>query len=632
MRKTFVYIFAVALATLFSVNASAQGRQKTAEEAIKTAKSVIYDEDGNVTGLRLETYVTGDGENSTTTVTTVNPTDIVLVLDRSASMTDKVGVECYYPYDYTSNNPYLGDGYWCKNSDGTYSELKKNNSKFTLNGQPYEGLVYKHVASKDANRMDVLKQAVSTFMDGVSKNADGDLIQVAVVEFGTGASVLLGGLTTKYDDLKIAVGKLSPSGTTEVHEAMKNAKSIITGIPSTRKSNKVVIFFTDGQPESAKGGFNDSYANSAMSSTNQMKKDGATIYSVGTFATAPTGDAMDFIQYVSSNYPSAVNMNNPGTKTADKYVKLASSAKELESIFQAISEEISSSDSKSDYDMQTSKVVLRDIITPEFQIPEGGKVTIKIDSLLSCTGEEPNRTYTWENKERVAEGVTYDTTVKDGKTYVDVKGFDFNNHWVGWIQTKKNGVVQKTEYHGLKLIVYIDIEPDPDCDGGVVPTNEPGSGIIIGDGYGDGSVTVPFDETTVQIYKKPDDVLLNKVNLIIRKSGLKPGESILYTVTRSGVPGDDFKPVTVVLTADASGNAEAKVRVDAFNHGIPYFYKVTEDPAWAWAYAPVNLDAKTLYDDSNTLVHIFDFGKATPIADKASVKRSEDGKNNVFAK
>ena len=53
---------------------------------------------------------------------------------------------------------------------------------------------------------------------------------------------------TGADKLIKAVEELSPAGPTRTDFAMTQAKNIIDNIPTERKSQKVVIMFTDGAP------------------------------------------------------------------------------------------------------------------------------------------------------------------------------------------------------------------------------------------------------------------------------------------------------------------------------------------------------------------------------------------------
>lgn len=649
MRNTFKTIIALTVAVLAAAPSFAE---KKPSEAIIVKKDVTFDSEGEVKSLVLETYVTGDGENTTTTTVTTKPMDVVLVLDVSGSMDeytyDKVGKgndQAVLKRMYESGETvYVST--WTGMRKVTIT--KKNNSYsatykvfIVFDTSVGDKVLYKKSSMK---KIEALKVACSNFIDSIKERANAGSIQVdhriSIVKFAGDKKAEIGNdmngssnysqIVVKdskdYDAIKTTVKNFKAGGATSVDYGMEHAKSIIDGIPSTRESVKIVVMFTDGEPNHGSG-FDKTVANSAINISKGIKAK-ATVYSVGTFEDA-SEDVETYMQYVSSEYPDATSLTSKGSKhnTDKAYTMLATSADELNDVFVTISKTVSSGESKADYYLETSKVTLRDIITPYFQVPEGASVTFKTASFIKPDASiEKNGV--WGPLEDV-QGVSYKKT-KDaqGNTYIDVYGFDFDKNWVGYIQTKSivNRVetITKTETHGKKLIIEIAIEPDPNFDGGEVSTNLDGSGVIVG--------STAYGVQPIVKYKvNPTFVKTRAVNLVVRKSGLQPGESVLYTVTRSGDP--DFK-LNLVLIADENGNAEAKAKVDSKKSGRLYTYTVVEDGTWAWTYSPVTVRSKTLYNADGALDNVFDFGAARLVADqsKTSLKRGSDAVTNVFLK
>lgn len=151
--------------------------------------------------------------------------------------------------------------------------------------------------------------------------------------------------------LKSTVNFISPAGSTRADYGLELAEGISSGRADAKK---VVVFFTDGSPTSSDE-FEAGVANSAILSAKNLKNKGADIYAIGIFDGAnpnadPTADGTSkenkFMHAVSSNYPAASSSIsfwgewtiNFGARAENaNYYKSATSASELEKIFEEIS-------------------------------------------------------------------------------------------------------------------------------------------------------------------------------------------------------------------------------------------------------------------------------------------------------
>ena len=239
-------------------------------------------------------------------------------------------------------------------------------------------------------RIDALKVAANSFIDEIAKqNANisdpAQQHQVSLVKFSGDKSNQVGngtyrkgGYTYNFsqvmknltscvgssaDDLKSTVNAISPAGSTRADYGLELAAGQTSG---RENAKKVVVFFTDGSPTSSSG-FEDGVAGDAVSAAKSMKDAGATIYSVGIFSGANpsadptnsgTSDENKFMHAVSSNYPTASYswqngqwpwesgrwVWNFGARAADSdFYKAASNAADLKTLFDEISQEITSS-------------------------------------------------------------------------------------------------------------------------------------------------------------------------------------------------------------------------------------------------------------------------------------------------
>ena len=231
--------------------------------------------------------------------------------------------------------------------------------------------------SDRTKRIDALKTAANRFIDTIatqnqSITDESKQHQVAIVKFaGTKRSTTVGndmdGNGYNYsqtmkkltlckgedaESLKGTVDSISPAGATRADYGLQLAE----GISSDRAdAKKVVVFFTDGSPTSQRE-FENEVANDAINSAKKIKDKGADIYTIGIFSgvnpsAEPTVDGTSkenkFMHAVSSNYPAASSSIsffwgewtiNFGARAENaNYYKSATSAAELEKIFEEIS-------------------------------------------------------------------------------------------------------------------------------------------------------------------------------------------------------------------------------------------------------------------------------------------------------
>lgn len=239
-------------------------------------------------------------------------------------------------------------------------------------------------------RIDALKVAANSFIDEIAKqNANisdpAQQHQVSLVKFSGDKSNQVGngtyrkgGYTYNFsqvmknltscvgssaDELKSTVNAISPAGSTRADYGLELAAGQKSG---RENAKKIVVFFTDGSPTSSSG-FEEEVARDAVSAAKSMKDAGATVYSVGIFsganpvadpANSGTSDENKFMHAVSSNYPTASYswqngqwpwesgrwVWNFGARAADSdFYKAASNAADLKTLFDEISQEITSS-------------------------------------------------------------------------------------------------------------------------------------------------------------------------------------------------------------------------------------------------------------------------------------------------
>ena len=264
--------------------------------------------------------------------TVAQPLDIVLVLDASGSMDDRMG---------SGDNTKRIDALKAA-ANSFIDEIAKQNVNISDPAQQHRVSLVKF-AGKISNRVgnDTYRE------DGYNHNYS---------QVMKNLTSCVGSLA---DDLKSTVDKIEPAGATRADYGLELAAEQTSG---RKDAKKIVVFFTDGSPTSHSD-FNSSVASRAVSAAKSMKDAGATIYSVGIFSGANpsadltasgTSDENKFMHAVSSNYPTASYTNqgfifdnwvwNFGPRAADSdFYKAASNAADLKTLFDEISQEITSS-------------------------------------------------------------------------------------------------------------------------------------------------------------------------------------------------------------------------------------------------------------------------------------------------
>lgn len=268
------------------------------------------------------------------------PLDIVLVLDASGSMDDSMG---------NGDNTKRIDALKAA-ANSFIDEIAKRNAKISDPAQQHRVSLVKFAGTKND------QVGNDTYRDGRYTYNYSQVMKNLTSCVGSSA-----------DDLKSTVNAIRPAGSTQADYGLQLAAGQTSG---RENAKKIVVFFTDGSPTSSSG-FEEEVARDAVSAAKSMKDAGATVYSVGIFSGAnPSADLTNsgtsnenkFMHAVSSNYPTASYAWQDGQwswesgwesgrwvwnfgarATNSDFYKAASNAADLKTLFDEISQEITSS-------------------------------------------------------------------------------------------------------------------------------------------------------------------------------------------------------------------------------------------------------------------------------------------------
>ena len=407
------------------------------------------------------------------------------------------------------------------------------------------------ITSGGGSRLEALKNAANAFANAVAAKAagaDGDINttadninhRIAVVgyadtdwDYGYNTGVFIGSTLNRYEtaaagvygkalqDMSTTNGKsnvtaslnaLQASGATRTDYGLTMANGILNAnpVPQGETRNRVVIVFTDGSPTDYNG-FQKNVANSAISTANAIKAGGTTVYSIGIFSgadassagTEPNGN----LNNNSSQLTAACNWfmqkvsSNNGTPRTPSYYLSAGDSASLNSIFQQISNNITTGGSATTLGSET---VVKDVISPYFTLPAGTTASgIQINT-YDCTGKTGD-TYTWSSTSGGNGGAT--ATVNGDQ--VSVTGFDFSQNWCG-TETDTQGA---TTVRGKKLVISFKVQPKAGFLGGNNVITNASAGV-----YENSSVQTPvmtFEQPTVNVSIKDVTVTATDKNVYL---------------------------------------------------------------------------------------------------------------------
>lgn len=266
-------------------------------------------------------------------------------------------------------------------------------------------------------------------------------------------------------NVNASIKNLDAFGGTFTNLGMEMANGIFKANPINEKEkrNRVVIVFTDGMPGT--GRFSSSVADSTITQGNIAKNTyGASVYTVGIFngANATSAGNQNGTDIQKSNWFMQNLSSNNGKVQTPSYYLSAANAESLNNIFQQISNQIESGGSSTTL---SEKTVIKDIIAPAFELPEGANANSITVETYSCKGKNGD-VYEW-NKNATAMDAT--ASVNEAGDQIEVSGFDFAENYVGTV-TNANGIVT---YRGHKLVISFKVKPkDGFLGGNNVYTND----------------------------------------------------------------------------------------------------------------------------------------------------------------
>lgn len=424
---------------------------------------------------------------STSTITTTEKAvaDIMLVLDVSGSMDDKIVSYSYVAENTTDGRDGLNTGtqYYVK-KDESYVKLQYYNNYYGRTGwyigddwwsqieadnSTYNGC--KIYLKKTEKKLTALQNAVKQFItDTANKSPDSKIGITAFSSAGYGSHGKTEDLQKAGDNKEKLTGfvdSLVAKGGTDPYVGLNNAKSKLDAATMSGDTKpKYVLLFTDGEPTGSGDSWNTTAQKNAENITNGtesikgIKQEGYTVYTIGFGLQDKAKAFLAGGTYRNTTYPGIASKNCAFN---------AENATQLGDIFKDIQNTITE-------DISITGATITDIIDPNFEL-------LKDDGTL----------YTQDDLNKGVE--------VNGGTVSLVNG----NYQIQWTnQTipnkKKNGEWNKT----------IKVKAKDNFVGGNNVTTNVSPGSKISTGYGDVELPQPTVNVKVNLVVKDKEVWIYK--------------------------------------------------------------------------------------------------------------------------
>lgn len=454
----------------YTIELSAYATGQTTTETIKTGKPLdivlVLDQSGSMADS-ITSYSYQPRENRSYSYNSYGGKTTYYYLDTDGNYYPvKCDSEWHFDWFDSYTTYYL---YYTKNGQnyylsGTGVTTQRPTNVRDSSATIWTGVLYQR-SSTSTSKLNALKAAVTNFVNSVSANAKEYNVEhrIAMVGFaskGTDNSawkntgLFVDGYLKKYansewetnsqlssqdykDALVVvndvdgdiagsisrAIGNLDAEGATRTSYGLEMAQKVFENNKDSERQ-RVVVLFTDGEP--GKSGYESSEANSALSKAYVLKNENkATVYSVGLYDSDPENNTVSFMNYTSSNYPSAQSMTYPGSKFDDKYYMTASDADELNEIFTYIIDDSTESSTTVTLD---AKSVLRDILNDGFVLPAGydAQENITVATQSVELGAEGN--IVWGEVEENPSDIA--VTADEETRTIEVTGFDYSKRYI----------------------------------------------------------------------------------------------------------------------------------------------------------------------------------------------------------
>lgn len=359
------------------VNQTQQEIIQSSMEHSKTA--TVKDWDTRTYNINIKAASTS---TSVTTSTHKPVADIMLVLDVSGSMAEKI-----VTYNYVAMNTKEGrngldkkETYYLE-SNGKYMPLRYYEARVFKDAGWYVGN-YRTTSADQYNadckiytastttRLDALKSSVNQFIDDTKQKSPTSKIGITAFssegygDHGSTMDLTEVGVSNNAQDLKKIVNELNANGGTDPGVGLDKAKTELDTVANDGKT-KCVVLFTDGEPTGGGSSWSPNAQESAETKAKELRDAGYTVYTIGFALNDKSKTFLAGGTYNKTEYPGIASSG---------CAKVADDAASLGEIFKEIENTITN-------DIDIVGATVTDVIDPRFVIVKDDGTVIKNEDL-----------------------------------------------------------------------------------------------------------------------------------------------------------------------------------------------------------------------------------------------------------
>jgi len=358
-----------------------QAQQEIIQSSMERSKTAtVKDWNDRTYNINIKAASTSTSE---TTSTQKPVADIMLVLDVSRSMAEKI-----VTYTYVAMNTEEGRNGLDKNttyyleSDGKYRSMKYSSGFMFWQSGWYVGTdkaeTYssgcKIYTASTTTRLAALKNSVNQFIDDTKAKSPNSKIGITAFSsegysnHGSTKDLTEVGVGDNAQDLKKFVNALNANGGTDPGVGLSKAKEKLDAVANDGKT-KCVVLFTDGEPTGNDTNGKWVAQSSAEDAAKKLRNAGYTVYTIGFDLDEKSKTFLAGGTYNGTKYP---GIASPGC------AKVADDAASLGEIFKEIENTITN-------DIDIVGATVTDVIDPRFVIVKDNGETIKNEELKNGT-------------------------------------------------------------------------------------------------------------------------------------------------------------------------------------------------------------------------------------------------------
>ena len=284
---------------------------------IDYGKSATYNSSTGEATINL--YAASDAKTVISTTSEKVPLDIVLVVDQSGSMDEKLGGSTTKKQALiNSATSFVNLVYDDASSNGVDHRIAIVGFGMgsRASGADYPAYLNTEILTTGSTPIQMNNATSADYRDALM-------------------SVNVSGLNP---DITKAIKNIDAKGATAADYGLSMANNVFANNTDNNGRERIVVFMTDGAP-SYSNGFSKDVANAAILHANELKNTyNASVYSVGVMNNNDSSNSNTnrFLNYVSSNYADAKNVTGSYTQMSTKYYLNVSNTNELSGIFEEI--------------------------------------------------------------------------------------------------------------------------------------------------------------------------------------------------------------------------------------------------------------------------------------------------------